>query len=299
MTTIHWNSRSVWGRMPPRAVQMWAIYAAMVNNEGMAWPSLTLLTRLLGTRKRNVAADTRRWLIDHGALEVVEGYVPPARRGDPEAKPAAYEAPMYVRLTGRVVIDGEICSLAYFPGLERSPDEDETQLPNGDPPGNQMVTTPDNRLVTTPSNQTVTRSYSQYNVVPDNVIPEEQKNTTSTAPARARESEFSSTPQAPPAVIAAWESVGGRRAQHITAFLAGAVTEYGEPFVLAAIREGGESSATGVSVKYLRSILEACRKEGRFPGVRAHPAGSSPPAAGRALSASDLKELRRQREETS
>jgi hypothetical protein len=276
MTTIHWNSRTVWGRMPPRAVQLWNIYAAMINHEGVAWPSLTLLTSLLGTRKRDVASDTRRWLIAHGALEVVADYVPPAQRAEPAAQPVpAHEAPMYVRMTGRIVIDGESFSLAYFPGLERGTEEDEAAA------GHQTVTTPQSPNGDYPSHQTVTTPQSPFgdppwspngdpNLIPiPPVVPKEITPSPAT-PARARESEFAEKTEPHP-VLAAWQAVGGGLLRHSVEFLRGAVKEYGEAFVLAAIAEAGDSSAGAVNVKYLRSILEACRKEGRFPGAARAP----------------------------
>lgn len=84
-------------------------------------------------------------------------------------------------------------------------------------------------------------------------------------PARAHEPEVS-IPEQRPAVYGAWEHVGGPLTAHIADFLRDAVKDYGESFVLAAIKEAGDSSGA-VNVKFVRAILERCKREGRFPGA--------------------------------
>ena len=124
---------------------------------------------------------------------------------------------------------------------------------------------------------------------------------------RAHEDAEKDPAERPPA-YGAWERVGGPLTQHITGFLSEAVTEYGEAFVLAAITEMGDSAVGAVSVKYLRRILEDCRREGRMPGEtrsarpaarpRAAAGGSGSETRAQKVTASELAALRRQREES-
>ena len=118
MSTIHWDSRNVWGLMPARAVQLWCIYAAMVNRDGVAWPSLANLTAALRLKDKGAAIEARRWLVDHGALEIVRGYIPLHERKGP----ATHDQRMFVRLTGSVTIDDIRYTLLYAPGDEAGAD---------------------------------------------------------------------------------------------------------------------------------------------------------------------------------
>ena len=119
MSVIHWDSRDAWGLMPPRAVQLWCIYAAMVNREGVAWPSLSHLRKALRLKDKGAALEARRWLVQHDALELVRGYVPPSERGKPATE---HERRMFVRLTGTVTIEGVTYRLTYAPGEEAGAD---------------------------------------------------------------------------------------------------------------------------------------------------------------------------------
>jgi hypothetical protein len=80
---------------------------------------------------------------------------------------------------------------------------------------------------------------------------------------------------APPAVYATWEATGALLSGQIAEELADAVREFGEPFVIAAIEEMGKSGAR--NLKYLRTILDSCRRDGRMPG--APRVSTRPPAA--------------------
>lgn len=308
MTAIHWESRVVWGRMPPRAVQLWNIYAAMVNNEGVAWPSLSHLTELMGATKRDVASTARQWLIAHGALEVVADYVPPGKRGTAAANATAHDAPMFARLTGRVVLDGQTYDLAYFPGHQAGMDEmkpprrsksqsrngDYPQSPNGDRPSHQTVTS-----TQSPNGDPTQSPNGDPNVVPSNVIPNSTYSAAAAVThARARESSEipqtaagqgaaplsssdslaamdTDTPSPYAAVFSAWHKTGALMTGQIADELKDAVGEFGEAFVIAAIEEMGRSNAR--NLKYLRSIMDRCRAEGRMPG--APRPSTRPPAA--------------------
>lgn len=133
----------------------------------------------------------------------------------------------------------------------------------------------------------------------------EELSSSATTRARAGEPEPPTEPPERPAVYAAWEHVGGPLTARIADFLHDAVADYGEAFVMAAIKEAGDSSSA-VNVKYVRSILESCRREGRFPGEprsrsAGRPALEKPdePTLYQKVSAKELEAMRRQKERLS
>jgi hypothetical protein len=66
------------------------------------------------------------------------------------------------------------------------------------------------------------------------------------------------------AVFAAWHNAGALLTAQIADELKDSVGEFSEAFVIAGIEEMGKSGAR--NLKYLRRILDDCRRDGRMPG---------------------------------
>lgn len=116
-------------REKPAALAVFWVYASRTNNEGVAWPSLRGLERDTGWNK-GTCQEGREWLVQHGALEEVAGYVRPDWRDMDETEKQNrlnLDRTKYYRVTGVLKIGSETYSLLYFPGNDANNVDDTGQ----------------------------------------------------------------------------------------------------------------------------------------------------------------------------
>jgi DnaD/phage-associated family protein len=90
----------------PAALAVLWIYASRTNYEGVAWPSIRGLMKDTGW---TVCDEARDYLVEHGALERVEGYIRPQWRKlslDERTRKINLDKSQYYRVTGVFVQDG-------------------------------------------------------------------------------------------------------------------------------------------------------------------------------------------------
>lgn len=99
----------------PASLAVYVTYVSRANREGVAWASEKRLVKDTGWGE-DACGEGRRWLVAHGALEPVEGYVRPQWRNLPDQKRAQrvnLDRTEYFRPTGIIEIKGEQFPLLY------------------------------------------------------------------------------------------------------------------------------------------------------------------------------------------
>lgn len=121
-------------RQHPATMAVYWVYCARTNHENVAYPTLRGLERDTGWCK-NECDQARQWLIEHQALEVVEGYVRPEwREIEPQkrARLINLDKTEYLRPTGRLVVDNVIYPMLYT-GKQEASDIEEHEEENDIP----------------------------------------------------------------------------------------------------------------------------------------------------------------------
>lgn len=124
MATIHGRSHAALKlfRKHPAALAVYWDYVARTNYENVAWPSLRVLK--VDTKwSINECASGRLWLVEHRALERIEGYVRPEWR-KLEAKKLKRRLSLdhseYYRPTGTIEVGGKVYQLLYEAAKDNS-----------------------------------------------------------------------------------------------------------------------------------------------------------------------------------
>jgi hypothetical protein len=121
-------------RENPATIAVYWVYCARANHENVAYPTLRGLERDTGWCKSE-CDEARKWLIEHQALEVVDGYVRPEwRELEPQkrAQRVNFDKTEYYRPTGRLVVDNVIYPMLYVGKSEPSDVEDDEVEQNTD-----------------------------------------------------------------------------------------------------------------------------------------------------------------------
>lgn len=116
--TIHGGSHSALKhfRKNGAALAVYWEYISRTNYDNVSWPSLNGLAKNTGFSKQS-CLNARHWLIEHGALERVEGYIRPQWRGlsgDELTQKLNLDQSEYYRPTGIVVVGDKTYKMLYF-----------------------------------------------------------------------------------------------------------------------------------------------------------------------------------------
>lgn len=108
----------------PAALAVYWVYCSRTNKDNVAYPSLRGLVISTGW-SINPVKEGREWLVQHGALERVEGYVRPEWRKLTDAQRRqrlAFDKSEYYRPTGVLIIQGKSAlPLLYIPSSDAAP----------------------------------------------------------------------------------------------------------------------------------------------------------------------------------
>lgn len=97
-------------RKNPASLSVYWIYVSRMNNEGVAWPSSASLAKSTDWNKA-ACLDGRSFLVSHGALERVDGYIRPEwRKLDAKTlkRKLSLDRSEYYRPTGFILLDMEV-----------------------------------------------------------------------------------------------------------------------------------------------------------------------------------------------
>jgi hypothetical protein len=186
MPAIHGKSHQVIKhfRKKPAALAVYWIYVSRANYENVSFPSVSGLGRDTGWN-RDTCAAARKWLVEHGALELVKDYVRPKWRDLPKKElqiKKHLDRSEYYRPTGKLIIDGVVHNLLYFGGEESSNIEEElTPEPNTPPdvPPRRLSNASTDDDTDGRQNGTELDSISELDSKELNVVPLEEKSTPS------------------------------------------------------------------------------------------------------------------------
>lgn len=118
-------------RKRPATLSVYWVYISRTNNENVSWPSIRGLERDTGWN-RTTCQDARAWLVEHGALERVDGYERPEWKNlddKARAQKKNLDRAEYYRPTGYIIVDGVKYPMLYFGKDEASDIEDSDVLP--------------------------------------------------------------------------------------------------------------------------------------------------------------------------
>jgi hypothetical protein len=164
-------------RANPAALAVFWVYVSRMNKDNVAWPSVRGLGRDTGWSDK-ACHKARAWLVEHQALERVEGYIRPEWQTLPEQTRAQLlnlDKAEYYRPTGTITIEGQVLSLLYVGGKEQ-----------GDPP-----------LLGHEGTDVVPRATSNNSVIAkSHVVPGSVSERGTTELNTIKESELDSTPNA-------------------------------------------------------------------------------------------------------
>jgi hypothetical protein len=129
MSTIHGKSHQAIKhfRKHGAALAVYWIYLSRTNKDNVAWPSIRGLVRETGFSTASCLS-ARQWLVTHGVLERVEGYIRPQWRNLEKqilAQKINLDRNEYYRPSGVLIINEDILPLLYISGDEPSTVEDE------------------------------------------------------------------------------------------------------------------------------------------------------------------------------
>lgn len=124
MSTIHGASHQaiVLFRKRPAALAVYWVYCARRNHDGVAFPSLRGLAKDTGWSV-NPCKKARDWLVSHGALEKLDGYIRPTWKKLDEEQRALLvnlDKSEYYRITGQLTLEGVTYDLLYAPASDVS-----------------------------------------------------------------------------------------------------------------------------------------------------------------------------------
>jgi hypothetical protein len=148
--TIHGASFKVLShfREQSAALEVYWVYVARANYEGVAWPSGKQLAKDTGWNK-DTCLDARRWLEKHGVIEPVEGYVKKKWRELPDNErqnKLNLDRSVYYRPTGTITIEGATYNLLYNAVGMEGEDQSESEKGEGsDVRSGRTTTAPDVR----------------------------------------------------------------------------------------------------------------------------------------------------------
>lgn len=232
MSTIHGGSHKAirYFREPPAALSVLWIYCARRNHEGIAYPSLRGLVNDTGW-SINLCRDARDWLVQHLALERVEGYVRPDWRALEEKalkRRLVLDHSEYFKVTGRWVWEGKTYPILYAPSESNDLGDDVSRRET--------------------SNDVSPRATS-YRMI-QNLIPEKTQLDSSNAALRARAEIFK-----------AFEGGIGPLTPAVADGVTDALANFPSSWVLDAIEEAAASG--GKSFNYVDSILKRWERDGK------------------------------------
>ena len=291
MPVIHGGSHAAirFMRQAPASLAVYWLYLAHANDEGVAWPTLRGLRTETGW-SINECHDGRRWLVEHGALEAVTGYIRPQWRELPaqqRARRINLDQSEYYRTTGVLVVKGKTYPMLFeaLPQLSHvtpdetweqstdvTPDETSTGAPAGShvTPGESWEPAPMTHRV---AHRTVSDMQPGVTELDSSTTELDSSSTQlglkSSSLEPPRESETAVVDDSDrPNVFTWYENAFGPLTPALADTLRDAANEWPAQWLKDAFKEAVEHN--GRSWAYVRTILETCREEGRPPG--------SPPA---------------------
>ena len=121
-------------REHPATLAVYWVYLSRANYENVAYPSIRGLAQETGWSAPECER-ARNWLVEHQALDRVEGYTRPDWRElsiQDRTRRMNFDKSEYYRPTGRIVIENVIYPMLYFGAQEKSTVEEQEIEPTSD-----------------------------------------------------------------------------------------------------------------------------------------------------------------------